>query len=30
MSVREVKKIVKAINTSDGAVVKLKRSMGIP
>jgi len=30
MSVREVKKIVKAINTSDGAGVKLKRSMGIP
>ena len=30
MSVREVKKIVKAIQTSDGAGVKLKRSMGIP
>ena len=30
MSAREVKKIVKAINTSDGAGVKLKRSMGIP
>jgi len=30
MSVREVKKIVKAINTSDGAGVKLKRSMGVP
>ena len=30
MFVREVKKIVKAINTSDGAGVKLKRSMGIP
>ena len=30
MSVREVKKIVKAVNTSDGAGVKLKRSMGIP
>ena len=30
MSVREVKKIVKAIQTSDGAGVKLKRSMGVP
>ena len=30
MSVREVKKIVQAIQTSDGAGVKLKRSMGIP
>ena len=30
MSVREVKKIVKATQTSDGAGVKLKRSMGIP
>ena len=30
MSTIEVKKIVKAINTSDGAGVKLKRSMGIP
>ena len=30
MSIREVKKIVKSINTSDGAGVKLKRSMGIP
>ena len=26
----EIKKIVKAINTSDGAGVKLKRSMGVP
>jgi len=30
MSVREVKKIVKAIQTSDGAGVKLKRSIGVP
>ena len=30
MSTIEVKKIVKAIDTSDGAGVKLKRSMGIP
>ncbi len=30
MSLREVKKIVKAIQTSDGAGVKLKRSMGVP
>ena len=30
MSTIEVKKIVKAIQTSDGAGVKLKRSMGIP
>ena len=30
MSVREVEKIVKAIQTSDGAGVKLKRSMGVP
>ena len=30
MSTREVKKIVKAIQTSDGAGVKLKRSIGIP
>jgi hypothetical protein len=30
MSTIEVKKIVKAIETSDGAGVKLKRSMGIP
>jgi len=30
MSIREVKKIVKAIQTSDGAGVKLKRSMGVP
>ena len=30
MSVREVKKIIKAIQTSDGAGVKLKRSMGVP
>jgi len=30
MSVIEIKKIVKAIQTSDGAGVKLKRSMGIP
>jgi len=30
MSSIEVKKIVKAIQTSDGAGVKLKRSMGIP
>ena len=30
MSVIEIKKIVKAIETSDGAGVKLKRSMGIP
>ena len=30
MSTIEVKKIVKAIHTSDGAGVKLKRSMGIP
>jgi len=28
--VREVKKIIKAIQTSDGAGVKLKRSMGVP
>ncbi len=30
MSTIEIKKIVKAIETSDGAGVKLKRSMGIP
>ena len=30
MSVIQIKKIVKAIQTSDGAGVKLKRSMGIP
>ncbi len=30
MSTIEVKKIVKAIETSDGAGVKLKRSIGIP
>ena len=30
MSAIEIKKIVKAIQTSDGAGVKLKRSMGIP
>ena len=30
MSTIEVKKIVKAIQTSDGAGVKLKRSMGVP
>ena len=30
MSTIEIKKIVKAIQTSDGAGVKLKRSMGIP
>ena len=30
MSTMEVKKIVKAIQTSDGAGVKLKRSMGVP
>ena len=30
MPVREVEKIVKAIQTSDGAGVKLNRSMGIP
>jgi len=30
MSIREVKKIVKAIQTSDGAGVKLKRSIGVP
>ncbi len=30
MSAIEIKKIVKAIKTSDGAGVKLKRSMGIP
>ena len=30
MSTIEVKKIVKAIRTSDGAGVKLKRSMGVP
>ena len=30
MSIIEIKKIVKAIQTSDGAGVKLKRSMGIP
>jgi hypothetical protein len=30
MSTIEVKKIVKAIHTSDGAGVKLKRSMGVP
>ena len=30
MSVREVKKIIKAIQTSDGAGVKLKRSIGVP
>ena len=30
MSTREVKKIVKAIQTSDGAGVKLKRSIGVP
>ena len=30
MSVIEVKKIVRAIQTSDGAGVKLKRSMGVP
>ena len=29
MSVIQIKKIVKAIQTSDGAGVKLKRSMGI-
>ena len=29
MSVREVKKIIKAIQTSDGAGVKLKRSIGV-
>ena len=30
MSTIEIKKIVKAIQTSDGAGVKLKRSMGVP
>ena len=30
MSTIEIKKIIKAIQTSDGAGVKLKRSMGIP
>ena len=30
MTTMEIKKIVKAIETSDGAGVKLKRSMGIP
>ena len=30
MSTREVKQIVKAIQTSDGAGVKLKRSIGVP
>ena len=30
MLTMEVKKIVKAIETSDGAGVKLKRSIGIP
>ena len=30
MSIIEIKKIIKAIQTSDGAGVKLKRSMGIP
>jgi len=30
MSIIEVKKVVKAIQTSDGAGVKLKRSMGVP
>jgi len=30
VSIIEIKKIVKAIQTSDGAGVKLKRSMGIP
>jgi len=30
MSTMEIKKIVKAIQTSDGAGVKLKRSMGVP
>ena len=30
MSLIEVKKIVRAIQTSDGAGVKLKRSMGVP
>jgi redox-sensitive bicupin YhaK (pirin superfamily) len=30
MSTIEVKKVVKAIQTSDGAGVKLKRSMGVP
>ena len=30
MSTIEVKKIVKAIQTSDGAGVKLKRSLGVP
>ena len=30
MSTIEIKKIIKAIQTSDGADVKLKRSMGIP
>ena len=30
MSAIEIKKIVKAIETSDGAGVKLKRSIGTP